>query len=170
MNTQTNSLIDTNLNVNCRILRIVDFDLKLLKTVQKSLLYERELQKPLQIAKFQYCKFSEDSSWFSIHWTPCNVLENWMKSLGKQGFIYTYFFFTKILKHDPVEYKIIKQKHSVNNHSIESYLTICHSAGLSSQVSITTKKNKLFKLENNQSTKQVSITMKKNKLFKLANN
>ena len=32
------------------------------------------------------------------------------------------------------------------------------------------KKNKLFKLENNQSTKQVSITMKKNKLFKLANN
>ena len=32
------------------------------------------------------------------------------------------------------------------------------------------KKNKLFKLENNQSTKQVSITMKKKKLFKLANN
>ena len=32
------------------------------------------------------------------------------------------------------------------------------------------KKNKLFKLENNQSTKQVSITMKKNELFKLKNN
>ena len=32
------------------------------------------------------------------------------------------------------------------------------------------KKNKLFKLENYQSTKQVSITMKKNKLFKQENN
>ena len=32
------------------------------------------------------------------------------------------------------------------------------------------KKNKLFKLENDQSTKQVSITMKKNKLFKQENN
>ena len=32
------------------------------------------------------------------------------------------------------------------------------------------KKNKLFKLDNNQSTKQVSITMKKNKLFELKNN
>ena len=62
MNTQTNSLTDTNLSVNCRILRIVDFDLKLLKTVHKSLLYECELQKPLQIGKFQYCKFFEDSS------------------------------------------------------------------------------------------------------------
>ena len=31
-------------------------------------------------------------------------------------------------------------------------------------------KNKLFKLENNQSTKQVSITMKENKLFKQDNN
>ena len=31
-------------------------------------------------------------------------------------------------------------------------------------------KNKLFKLENNQSPKQVSITMKKNKLFKQDNN
>ena len=32
------------------------------------------------------------------------------------------------------------------------------------------KKNKLFKLEKDQSTKQVSITMKKNKLFKQENN
>ena len=31
-------------------------------------------------------------------------------------------------------------------------------------------KNKLFKLENNQSTKQVLITMKKNKLLKQGNN
>ena len=30
-------------------------------------------------------------------------------------------------------------------------------------------KNKLFKLENDQSTKEVSITMKKNKLFKREN-
>ena len=32
------------------------------------------------------------------------------------------------------------------------------------------KKNKLFKQENNQSTKQVSITMTKYKLFKDENN
>ena len=32
------------------------------------------------------------------------------------------------------------------------------------------KKNKLFKLENNQGTKQVLITMKKNRLFKQENN
>ena len=31
------------------------------------------------------------------------------------------------------------------------------------------RKNKLFKLENNQSTKQVSTTMKTNKLFKQEN-
>ena len=72
--------------------------------------------------------------------------------------------------HDPVEYQTIKQEQPVNNHSIESYFTICHSASFSSQVSITMMKNKLFKLENNQSTKQVSITMKKNKLFKRNNN
>ena len=58
----------------------------------------------------------------------------------------------------------------MNNHSIESYFTICHSASFSSQVSITMKKNKLFKQENNQSTKQVSITMTKYKLFKDENN
>ena len=51
MNTQTNWLIDTNLSVDCRILRIVEFDLELLDC-SKSLLYEPELQKPLQVAKF----------------------------------------------------------------------------------------------------------------------
>ena len=64
---------------------------------KKSLLYEHELQKPFQIAKFQCCKLVEDSSWFDIHWTASTVLENRMKSLGKQGFICTYFFFTKIV-------------------------------------------------------------------------
>ena len=59
----------------------------------------------------------------------------------------------------PIDYQIIKQKQSVNHH--ESYFTICHRASFSSQVSVTMKKNKLLKLENNQSTKQVSITMKK---------
>ena len=58
----------------------------------------------------------------------------------------------------------------MNNHSIESYFTICHSASFSSKVSITMMKNKLFKLENDQSTKQVSNTMKKNELFKCENN
>ena len=57
---------------------------------------------------------------------------------------------------DPVEYQIIKQKQSMNNHSIKSYSTICHSASFSSLVSITMMKNKLYNLENNQSTKQVS--------------
>ena len=84
-----------------------------------------------------------------------------MKSLGKQGFIYAYFFLTKTVwpRHDSVEYQIIKQKQSVDNHSIESYFTICDS--FSSKVSVTMKENKLFELESNQSTKQVSITMKK---------
>ena len=72
--------------------------------------------------------------------------------------------------HDPVEYQIIKQKQSVNNHFIDSYFTTCDSASFSSQVSITSVKNMLLKLESNQSTKQVSITMKKNKLFKRGNN
>ena len=44
-----------------------------------------------------------------------------------------------LVKHDPVEYQIIKQKQS-NNHSIESHFTICHSASFSSQISITMKK------------------------------
>ena len=58
----------------------------------------------------------------------------------------------------------------MNSHSIDSYFTICHSASFSSKVSTTMIKNKLFKLENNQSTKQVSNTMKKNELFKRENN
>ena len=41
---------------------------------------------------------------------------------------------------NPVEYQIIKQKQSVNNHSIESYFTICHSASFSSEVLTTMKK------------------------------
>ena len=41
---------------------------------QKNLLCEHD--KPLQIAKFQYFKLVEDSSWFSIHWTASTVLEN----------------------------------------------------------------------------------------------
>ena len=51
------------------------------------------------------------------------------------------------LKHDPVEYQIIRQKQSLNNDSIKSRFTICHSASFSSQVSITMEKNKLFKEE-----------------------
>ena len=54
----------------------------------------------------------------------------------------------------------------MNNHSTESYFTICHSARFSSHASILMKKNYLFKIENNQSKKQVSITMNKNRLFK----
>ena len=42
---------------------------------------------------------------------------------------------------------IIKQKQSVNNYSIEAHFTISHSASFSSHVSITMKKNKLFKEE-----------------------
>ena len=57
--------------------------------------------------------------------------------------------------HDPVEYQIIKQKQSVNNHSIKSYFTIFHSASFSSHASVAMMKNKLFKRENNQSKKQV---------------
>ena len=57
---------------------------------------EHELQKPFQFSKFQYCKLVKDSSWFNIHWTASTVLENWMKRLGKLGFIHTYFFLTKI--------------------------------------------------------------------------
>ena len=76
---------------------------------------------------------------------------------------------SKQLKHDPVEHQIIKQKQSVNNHSIESYITMCGGASFSSKVSGTIKKNKLFKPDTNQSKKQVSITMKKSKLFKLRN-
>ena len=58
----------------------------------------------------------------------------------------------------------------MNNHSIESYFTVCHSASFSSQVLITMMTIKLFKLENDQSTKQVSNTAKKNSLFKHENN
>ena len=47
----------------------------------------------------------------------------------------------------------------MRNHSVESYFTICHSDSLPSKVSVTMKKNKLFKQENNQSTKQVSIVV-----------
>ena len=53
--------------------------------------------KLLQIAKFQECKLIEDSSWFNIHWTASSVLENWMTSLEKLGFIYTSLFITKIV-------------------------------------------------------------------------
>ena len=58
----------------------------------------------------------------------------------------------------------------MNNHAIESYFTVCHSASFSSKVSITMMTIKLFKLENDQSTKQVSNTTKKNQLFKHENN
>ena len=72
--------------------------------------------------------------------------------------------------HDPVEYQIIKQKQSANNHSVESYFSICDSVSFFSQVLITMMKNKLLELENSQSAKQVSTTMKKSKLFKQDNN
>ena len=42
-------MIDTNLSVDFRILRIVEVDLKLLDC-SKNLLYEHELQEPLQIS------------------------------------------------------------------------------------------------------------------------
>ena len=50
----------------------------------------------------------------------------------------------------------------MNNHSIESYFTICCSASFSSQLSITMKENKLqIQRKKIRSTKQVSIIMKK---------
>ena len=87
INSQTNWLTDTNLSVDCRILRIVEFDLKLLDC-SKSLLYEHELQNPLQIAKFQYCKLVKDSTWFKIYWTASTVLETEWKVWENMG-LYT---------------------------------------------------------------------------------
>ena len=34
-------------------------------SVQKSVLSEHELKKPLEITKFQHCKLTQDSSWFN---------------------------------------------------------------------------------------------------------
>ena len=65
------------------------------RTVQKSLPYEQKLQKPLEIPIFQF------ASGFKIRvdsfLTACNILENWMKSMAKQGYIYTFFFLAKIV-------------------------------------------------------------------------
>ena len=57
----------------------------------------RWVPKPLQTPRFQHCKLVEDSSWFNINWTVTTVLENWMRSLEKWGFIQTYFFLIKIV-------------------------------------------------------------------------
>ena len=61
---------------------------------KKSLLHEQKMQKPLEITNFpfasrlkiQVCSFL----------TASIDLENWMKSLGKQRYIYTFFFLIKI--------------------------------------------------------------------------
>ena len=59
MNTQTNWLINTSFNVDCRILRIVEFDLKLLDC-SKSLLNENELQNQFKL------QYSNTASWLKI--------------------------------------------------------------------------------------------------------
>ena len=74
---------ETNLSVDCRILRIVEFGLKLLD-FSKSLLYEHELQKPFQIAKYQYCRLVEDSQVDSIF-------------IEQPVLSFSYFFLTKIV-------------------------------------------------------------------------
>ena len=61
-------------------------------TVQKSLLHEQKLQKPLEIPIFQFAgrfKIQPDS-----FLTAFNVLENRMKSMAKTG-VYTPFLFSK---------------------------------------------------------------------------
>ena len=42
------------------------------------------------VAKPQYCKLVEDSTWFNIHWTTSTVSENWIKSLGKRVYIHLF--------------------------------------------------------------------------------
>ena len=59
MSTQRKWLIDTNLSVDCRNLSLLD--------CSKKPIIWTWVAKPLQIAKFQYYKFVEDSSWFNIH-------------------------------------------------------------------------------------------------------
>ena len=66
---------------------MVEFDLKLLDC-SKNLLIKHELQNPLQIAKFQYCKLVEDSSWFNIYWTASTILETERKAWENRG-LYT---------------------------------------------------------------------------------
>ena len=56
----------------------------------------------------------------------------------------------------------------MNNPSIESHFAICQSASFSSQLSITMKKNKLFKEE--KFKVQIGINYnEENKLFKVQN-
>ena len=66
------------------------------------------------------------------------------------------------LKHDPVEYQIIKQKQSVKNHSIESHFTIYHSASFSIKEEISQSKKKYSKYEtcidNNEENKSIQST------------
>ena len=51
--------------------------------VQKSLLHEQKLQKPLEIIIFQFVsRFKIQVDSFLTAWT---VLENWMKSMAKRG-------------------------------------------------------------------------------------
>ena len=95
MNTQTIWLIDTNLSVECRILRIVEFGLKLLDCSKKSTIWT-------WVAKNMNCKIPIlQVGWrfkliqYSLNSQYC--LENWMKSLGKQEFTYIYFSLTKIV-------------------------------------------------------------------------
>ena len=61
-------------------------------TVQKSLLHEQKLQKPLEIPIFQFAgRFKIQADSFL---TAFNVLENRMKSMAKTG-VYTPFLFSK---------------------------------------------------------------------------
>ena len=56
----------------------------------------------------------------------------------------------------------------MNNHSIESHFTIYHSASFSSHLSITMKKNKLFKEEKFEVQNRYQL-QEENKLFKVHN-
>ena len=104
MNTQTNWLINTNLSVDCRILRIVEFDLELLDS-STSLLYEHELQKPLRCKipilqvgwRFKLIQYSLNSQY---------CFRNWMKSLRRQGYIHLFLPYKNSNSSSMTQYRI----------------------------------------------------------------
>ena len=116
------------------------------------MLYKHNLQKPLEIAKFQYCKLTQDSSWFIIQETASAVLENWIKSL-ENSYIYTFFFLTKIATQIATQIwpSRASDYFSKNNQPTGSHFTDT-TVLVFSQVTTTMSKNRLFKEENNQST------------------
>ena len=92
INTQTNWLIDTNLSADCKILRTVEFDLKLLDCLKKPTIWAWvvKMTSNCKIPNASWLKIQVDSIFIEQY-----CLENWMKSLRKGGFIYTYFFLKK---------------------------------------------------------------------------